>query len=216
MKRSRLNNRFVWGTLLVGIGLLLLLQNLNLFTFMWSALWTILFAAGGVFFLFMFMNDRDGNWWAIIPGFALIGIATLIGIDTTFPRLGNIVGGSLFLAQLGISFWVIYLLDRTRWWAIIPGGVLLTLAVVAGLDQVLPAMDTGGVLFLGLAATFGLVYLYPGVQGRINWAIIPAIVLSIMGILISLAAAKTLFRFIWPAILIAFGIYLVYKTVRPR
>jgi hypothetical protein len=54
------------------------------------------------------------------------------------------------------------------------------------------------------------------VQGRINWAIIPAIVLSIMGIVISLAAAKTLLRFIWPAILIAFGIYLVYKTIRPR
>lgn len=216
MKRFDFNNRLFWGALLVGLGLLLLLQNLNLFDFVWSAVWTILFAAGAVFFLFIFMSNRNENWWAVIPGFALLGIASLIGIETSFPRLGNIVGGSLFLAQLGVSFWIIYLLNRSRWWAIIPGGVLLTLAVVSGLDEVLPGLETGGVFFLGLAGTFGLVYLRPGTPGRMGWALIPAVVLLVLGILTSLAAAEALFRYVWPLILIVIGAFMVYKTVRAR
>jgi hypothetical protein len=216
MKRFNLNNRFFWGALLLGLGLLLLLQNLNILNFVWSALWTILFAAGGVFFLFMFAADRHGNWWAIIPGLALLGLASTIGIESIFPRLGNAVGGALFLAQLGASFWVIYLLDRSRWWAIIPGGVLLTLAVVASLDHVLPGFETGSVFFLGLAATFGLVYLKPGTPGRMGWALIPAAVLLAIAIVTGLAAAGPLFKYIWPAILIAIGAWMVYQTVRPR
>lgn len=216
MKRFNLDNRVLWGALLVGLGLLLLLQNLGVMTFLWSAAWTILFAAGGVFFLLVFLSNHRENWWAVIPGFALLGIATLIGLETMAPRLESVLGGALFLAQLGVSFWIIYLLDRSRWWAIIPGGVLLTLALVAGLDQSLPGLETGGVFFLGLAATFGLVYLHPGAVGRIGWALIPAAILLALGILTSLAAAESLFAYIWPAILIAIGGFMLYKALRPR
>ena len=94
--------------------------------------------------------------------------------------------------------------------------MLLTLAVVAGLDQRVPGLETGGIFFLGLAATFGLVYLHPGASGRIGWALIPAAILLALGVLTSLAAAESLFGYVWPVVLIVIGGFMVYKTVRPR
>ena len=38
----------------------------------------------------------------------------------------------MFLGTIGLSFWVIYLTRRDFWWAVIPGGALMTLALVAG------------------------------------------------------------------------------------
>jgi hypothetical protein len=211
---KRLHYRLIWGALLVGVGLLLLLQNFNILGFLWGGVWAFLFAAGGAAFLVVFLSHRN-NWWAAIPGFTLLGIGALIGLGTFFPRLENAVGGSLFLGAIGLSFWVVYLRSREQWWAIIPGGVLLTLATVAGLSNTLPWVETGGMFFLGLAATFGLVYLLPTPQGRMSWAIIPAAVLFVIGLIVTVATSS-LFRYIWPAALILVGLWLIYRVFRPR
>ena len=211
---KRLRYRLIWGALLVGIGLLLLLQNFNILGFLWGGVWAFLFAAGGAAFLVVFLSHPN-NWWAVVPGFALLAIGALIGLGTFFPWLEEVVGGSLFLGAIGLSFWVVYLRSREQWWAIIPGGVLLTLATVAGLSSTLPGAETGGIFFLGLAATFGLLYLLPTPQGRMNWAIIPAAVLFVIGLIVTVATSS-LFRYIWPAALILVGLWLIYRVFRPR
>lgn len=207
-----LNNRAIWGILLVGAGLVLLLQNLNLFSFLWGSVWTAFFALGGLAFLAVFLSQRQ-HWWAIIPGLTLLGLSALIGLEATFPKLGSLIGGSLFLGAIGSSFWVIYLRDRDHWWALIPGGVLYTLAAVAVLGQIWPGVETGSVFFLGLAATFGLVYLLPGSKGRMNWALIPAAVLLALGLL-TLLATWSFTRFFWAAALIVLGGFLIFRTLR--
>ena len=84
------------------------------------------------------------EWWALIPGFALIGV----GASIVLPGQWS---GFSFLGFLGISFLAIYLSNRQRWWAIIPGGVLITLGIVAALADIYGARETGGISSLGLA-----------------------------------------------------------------
>jgi hypothetical protein len=206
---KRLDVRAIGGILLIVVGILLLLQNLGVFEVIVALIWALIFAAGGAIFLYMFLTNR-ANWWAIIPGFALLGIAALIALDELWPQVGGAVGAVLFLGGIGLAFWVIYFQKREFWWAVIPGGVMLTLALVAGLESVFEGAEMGGVFFLGLGLTFGLLYFVPTPHGRMKWARIPAAVLVVMGVLITAAATGGL-GYLGGAILILVGLYLLLR-----
>jgi hypothetical protein len=94
---------------------------------------------------------------------------------------------------------------------VIPGGVMVTLAFVAGLGEIVSGLEVGGIFFLGLGLTFALVALAPSPQGEMRWAWIPAGVLLIMGVLFT-AAAGEIIQFILPVVLILVGLYLVYRA----
>ena len=202
--------RVIAGVLLVVAGLLSLLQTLNILRFVWDVAWACLFAAGGACFLWVFLARRE-NWWAVIPGMALLGIGTLIGLSIV--GLDGLFGGTVFMGALSVAFWLVYLRARENWWAVIPGGVLLTLAAVAGIDEIAPRIETGGLFFLGLALTFGLVYVLPAPGARNKWALIPAGVLCAIGLIITIATSSVL-NFLWPAALILAGGFLVYRAIR--
>lgn len=202
----------IMGFLLVTAGVLLLLHNFGFLEGARDFVWTLFFALGGLAFLAVFLGDR-AQWWAVIPGLVLLSLAVLIGVDDLDPRFTKVWGGSIFLGGIGLSFWIIYLTQYKNWWAIVPGGVLFTLALIAGLSSLSPGLELGGVFFLGLACTFGAVYLLPKPEGRMNWALIPAGILFVMGTLLT-AAATDLIRYIWPAMLILVGIILVVRTLR--
>lgn len=210
MKRA--DGSMILGLALASLGGLLLLQNLGVLESARDILWTLVFAACGAAFLSVFVKDR-AHWWAAIPGFTLLALGALIGLTALVPGFGTTWGGGLFLGGIGLGFWAVYLTDRAHWWAMIPGGVLFTLAVVAGLSDTMPGLETGGIFFLGLALTFGLVYLLPTTEGRMGWAIYPAAVLLVMALLIMTAMEQVL-AFLWPAALILAGLYLAYRTLR--
>ena len=121
------------------------------------------------------------------------------------------------LARSGLSFLLVYLQKREFWWAVIPSGTLFTLALVAALAEIgiVPGEITGGVFFLGLAATFGLVYMLPTPEGRMRWALIPAGILAAMGLLVVFAFSH-MAQYFWPAALIVTGLYLVYRNLAIR
>lgn len=204
--------RTVGAILLIVVGILLLLQNLGILVSVVALIWSLIFGIGGLIFLYMFLANRT-QWWAIIPGFALLGLAALIALDEFLPRVGDALGGTIFLGGIGLAFWVIYFLNREHWWAVIPGGVMFTVALVAGLDSVFEGAETGGVLFLGLGLTFGLLSLLPTPQGRMRWALIPAAVLLVMGLLIT-AATTGVLDFLFAAALILAGLYLLFRMFR--
>jgi hypothetical protein len=135
----------------------------------------------------------------------------LIGFGDSLGALG----AALFLAAIGLSFWVIYFVRRDFWWAIIPGGALITLAVIAGLADSLPELMSGGILFLGLAATFGLVYLLSEPQERKRWALIPAGILAVMGLMLMLSLGN-LINYLWAIALILGGGFLVARALMKR
>jgi len=208
-----LESRVVWGSLLILAGVVFLLQNL--FNFQLGDLfWGLLFALGGLIFISLFVNDRV-HWWSLIPGFTLLGISGTILVNSYLPGLQDILGGLFVLGGIGVAFLAVYLADRRNWWAVIPAGVMLTLAVISMLDNVLGGTASGGLFFLGLALTFVIVALLPTPQGRMNWAWYPAGILAIIGFIVSVAAGNLL-GYAWPVILILGGLALIYRTFASR
>ena len=202
----------VGAILLIGVGILLLLQNFGILGGIVALIWSLIFGVGGLIFLYMFLTNRT-QWWAIIPGFTLLGLAALIALDQFLPRVGDALGGTIFLGGIGLAFWVIYFLNREHWWAVIPGGVMFTVALVAGLDAVFEGAETGGVLFLGLGLTFGLLYFLPTPYRQMKGAVIPAGVLLVVGLL-STARTTGILEYLWPAALIVVGLYLLFRMFR--
>ena len=209
-----LQSRIVWGILLIVLGTLFLLQTFGILGWLTTIVWVFLFGAAGLAFLFVFLSD-GAHWWALIPGFTLLGLSALIGLDWLFPTVADAVGGAVFLGGVGLSFWAVYLVRREHWWAVIPGGVMFTLALVAALSPVAEGPAGGGAFFLGLGLTFGLLSVVPTPQGRLKWALIPAAVMLVMGVLL-VAASTPLLVYLGPAALVLVGLFLLFRAVAAR
>ena len=196
---KRLDARILIGLLLIGLGGLAMLDTLGYLEVTGSWIIASFFLIAGVLFLYTFAT---GQWWASLPGMAMLGLAGAI-------LLQNDLGGMAFLACLGIGFWLWYLVRRDYWWAIIPGGVLITLALEAGIPELVRGLDSGIIFFFGLAVTFALV----AWLAKLKWAWWPAAGLAAMGLLVGLESILAT-GFFWGAILIAAGGYLIYRTYK--
>jgi hypothetical protein len=204
---KRIDTSIVLGLLLTGLGVVFLLQTVLGLTFVWDIVWALLFGVAGVAFLLAFLGNRE-RWWALIPGFALLGIAALVAFGSFLGEWG----GALFLGALSLAFWAVYLMRREYWWAVVPGGVLLTLAVITVVSDVLDDLAVAGILFLGLAFTFGLVYFLPSDEGRRRWALAPAAALLVMGLVFGVFGIPGLNSY-WPVLLMLGGIYIVARSL---
>jgi len=211
---KRFDVRTVGAILLIVVGILLLLQNLGILGGVVALIWSLIFGAGGAVFLYVFLTNRT-QWWAIIPGFGLLGLAALIALDQFVPQVGDVLGGTILLGGIGLAFWVIYFVNREHWWAVIPGGVLVTLALIVGLESVFEGDEMAGILFLGLGLTFGVLYFLPTPQGRMKWAIFPAAILLVMGLLFTVAAIGA-FQYLGALALILVGLYFLFRVFRSR
>ncbi len=219
-----LNSRILWGCLLILGGILFLLQNL------WEikvgeAFWAILFLLAGGFFLAVYLQKRDesrglpspgvSHWWALIPSMTCLGIGVAIGLGVVSSDLSSLLSGPIILGGIGVGFLLVFLFHQENWWALIPAGTLLTLTVVALLDESSSKIDSDGVLFLGLGLTFALVALLRVPQGNLRWAWIPAGILFLIGLIV-LGASVDVINYVWPAVLILAGGLLVLRTVLHR
>lgn len=205
-----LSSRLLWGLVLIIGGGLLLLDTFGIFKG-GALFWTVLSAVAGVLFLIAYFTNRV-QWWALFPGVIFLAIAAMIGLTSFVPGFPARLSGAIFLGGIGLSFLLVYLVERRNWWAIIPMGIMATLAVIAGLESYTSSTASGGILFLGFGFTFGLVAVLPNSVGRMRWAWIPAVILAVFGFLIVLAAEAYL-NLIWPAALILAGILLVIRAI---
>jgi len=208
---KKIDIRILIGALLIGAGVLFLLETLNVLQGAWSILWTAAFLGGCVIFFYVYFSDRQ-QWWALIPAMTLLGLAGTIFVETFLPGSSN-VGGALFLGGIGLGFWVIYITNREFWWAIIPGGVLVTLGIVTLSEDLIGGNSGGGVFFLGLALTFFLVALLAKPRENFWWAYIPAGVLFVLGIFLT-GPLQSFFNYIWPVALIGVGVILLFRNFR--
>ena len=208
-----LSSRLFWGFLLIVGGALLLLSNIGIIEIV-APFWSIIFLIAGVGFLSVFISDRQ-HWWALIPGIVFLALATIIFVNYTYPDLGSLIAPSILFGGIGLSFVLIYFVDRENWWAIIPAGVLFTLATLTGLSNVLKGADFGGVFFLGLALTFFVVAVLPSHRGELRLAFIPGSILLVIGLLI-LATLGQWINIVGPSVLIIFGLYLIFRSFRKR
>jgi hypothetical protein len=221
----RVPARIVGGGLLIALGVLILLEQLGIFTAGVSLLLAVVLGAVGVYFLGVFFSAPSARWWAVLPGVIFLDLAVLMVLGMVSPTLActpNLGGwvlscselaGVVFLGGLGLSFWAVYAASRSQWWAVIPAGVLTTLALVTLASSGSNGGVAGGVFFLGLGATFLLVGLLPTPGQRMGWAFIPAGIFFATGII--LIAALTEFSGVfWGLALMALGVWLLLRARR--
>jgi len=207
---KHLDRRILWGALLILAGVLFMLQNLKVIPSAWGVIWGLFFGLAGGVFLYAYFSDRT-QWWTLIPGTSLLGFMVLVLASQFIPDFEHIRSGGIFLGNVALSFWVVYLVNREAWWAVIPAGVLTTLTAIVFLDSV--AADFDWLLFIGLGLTFALVGILPTSHGRMTWAFIPAGILLLVGLLTASRLAP-LINYIWPVALILLGGYFILRNLR--
>jgi hypothetical protein len=152
------------GPVLIGVGILVLIFNSNLLGALPSLIWlSLLFAVGVALWMVGALPH-----WVRITGVAALYVFAM-------ATSGDLAG----VAALGfpaLAFGVVYLVRPQRnWWAIIPGGVLASLALLVLFEGIFPRWGGEAVMFLGFAATFTTLYLLPTQRGGQRWALYPAI-----------------------------------------
>lgn len=205
--------RVILGIVLVVFGALALFQTFTGASYEgagWGMFMAMLFGAVGAGFVVTFTQDRRANWWAVIPGFTLIGLGLLIALAVLNFKPDELLP-AVFMGSIAASFWVIYFNDRSKWWAIIPGGAVASIAVLILMN------DSGSwpavILFGGLAATFGMVAILAGPDEKSrSWAWYPAVSLAVLTLIVGTTAGP-LPGIIWPIVLICAGLLLVGWTL---
>ncbi len=187
--------RLVPGLILITLGVLGLLGSLGWLGGLGGLVGTVLFGAAA-YFAYQHGQRTGALGWRVAV-YPLAGLA-IAGI-TPDP-----ISGAAFLTGLGIAFVLVYREDPRRWWAIIPAGALLAMALTTVVED--GTRGGGGAAFLlGLAAPFFVLSRLPG--NAQPWAIYPAAALALLAVL----ALTTGGSWVVPVVLIAIGAWMLLK-----
>jgi hypothetical protein len=205
-----------WGGLLIIGGALWLADATGVFS---VSPWMVaaFFALAGIGFAVDAARDAD-NWWAAIPAGALIGLGALIAFveGTTAP---DEWGAAILLASSGLGFLAAYLQAREHWWALIPAGVLVSVAIIVAS---VPIVDTGediAVVVLGIMAAMLVASALVPIRGRrMWWPLVPAAVLAVVAGFLARDATEVLEPFNWvmPVALLVIGLFVMLRTLSRR
>lgn len=194
----RRRNSATLGVLLIAIGVLVVLGRSSAFSVLPALVrLLLLFALGGY------------AWWATrgrLRRGVRIALVAVIGAFA-IPTAGRFAG----VAALGypaLLFGLIYAYSARRWWALLPAGVLASLALVVGSQVLFPGWNPAPLLFLGFAATFTALYLLPGKRGGRRWALFPALLWIALTVLVNDPRGGGP-HWVLPALLIGAGVFLL-------
>lgn len=193
------DSRTVIAVALIVIGVVALLGTVGWLPQLRGLMGGLLFAAVGV--LLLWLARRYANDWLMFAAFPAFGLAFAAAVP------GDL-GGAGFLAGIGAGFLALVVAEPRRWWAIIPAGVLFTLSVITWSSLGEPGGGT--IFFLGLAATFAVVW--RNAARPQPWAVYPAIGTLAMAMIVSLARADWLV----PVLLIVIGAGLILRAQLER
>jgi hypothetical protein len=193
----------IWGGMLILLGLLLLLENLNVFGEWQAPFWSLFLGAFGLLFLSIYVRDRE-QWWALIPALVILGIAVAVFLAEQDLIAGYLVA-TIILAAVGLPFLLIFVTDRGHWWALIPALTMLGVAAGVFLEGVgaIGGTAVAGFVLGGISLGFLSIYLIDREQW---WALIPGGIMGIMAFFFLLATAT---KYIWPLAIILLGLLLL-------
>lgn len=137
-------------------------------------------------FLAVFLLDRRGNWWALIPFWVLLVITLILFVADFLP--GDVVA-FIILISIAVPFLVIYLLDRSQRWALIPAFVLAAISLIPLLSSAAAGEYIGAYVMFMISLPFFLVYFSSPDSW---WALLPAGSTASVGLLILLVGVD------WP------------------
>jgi hypothetical protein len=173
-----------WGVLLIGGGILALADQLGYIEDLSPTLWILAFAAVSLLGFVSYAMSGWTQWGWLFPAGVCGGLALVITFATNNVDTAA-VASPLFFGLL-IPFAAAYFMDRTRnWWALIPGGVMLFLALTTLLVDTVDG-EWVGAMFLLL---IGLVFLAVYFNNRIRtWALLVAYIFGVLSIAPMLAS----------------------------
>jgi hypothetical protein len=139
---------------------------------------SLIFISIAIPFLVAFLTKMRENWWALIPAFGCLLLAAVINFE---DKVAGEWIGALVMYGIGLPFLLVYLVNRTRRWALIPGLILVGIGTLLLVNVV----NDWANIFVSMliAATFFYVYF---TQPERWWALIPA------GIMASIALESML------------------------
>jgi hypothetical protein len=172
----------------------------------------ILFSLALPFYVGFALDRKRGG--LLIPAVALTVVMAIVLLDNF--HLADLAVFYIFAAP----FYGIYIFSKKSWWAFIPAGVFTSFGLVVALEEYIPhaeyafqhAIFTWGyyiwVLFLGFAATFGILWLRRKSQPT-QWTLYPAIGFLALAILSFILGER--FQELWLAagMLITAGVLLL-------
>jgi hypothetical protein len=183
MKVNRLG--LFWGLLLIGAGVVALGQQLGYIQqFTDPKFWIWVFALISFAAVVEYAMSGWKEWGWLFPAGVFGGLALVITLATNNVDSAA-VASPLFIGLL-IPFAAAYLTDRTRnWWALIPGGVMLFLALTTLLVDNAGGQWVGVMFLLMFAIAFLVVYLTNRTR---TWALLVAYIFGVLSLAPMLAA----------------------------
>lgn len=204
-----------FGTLLILLGVLLLAQAFTgLFVgsevFGGALLWL------GALWFWTLYEKREAFIWLLL-GF----LAAFSGLAAFNGGLGVIADdffGPLFLWGLGATLALHWFQHRrSSAWLVFGAGTAVTLGFVAFVEEILPwyADFSGGLFFLGLAATFWLLHRLFEAETRLAWAKYAAAVsAALAAVVFSEESYSAVGDYLSGGVLILLGAYLLWYAMR--
>jgi hypothetical protein len=167
-----------WGVLLIGAGALALAQQMGYFGQISDQIWVWVFALVSLLALLNYALSSWRQWGWLFPAGIFGGLAVTIAL--AINHVDNAAVGSPLFFGLTIPFAAAYLMDRSRnWWALIPGGVMLFLALTTLLVDTAGGEWVGALFLFLIALSFLAVYLNNRTR---TWALLVAYIVAVLGI----------------------------------
>lgn len=173
-----------WGILLIGGGALALAQQMGYIDQLSETVWMWIFAFVSLLAFLSFALSGWKQWGWLFPAGVFGGLAVTVALATSNVDSAA-VGSPLFFGLL-IPFVAAYLTDRAHnWWALIPGGVMLFLALTTLLVDSTGGEWVGSLFLFLIGLSFLVVYLNNRTR---TWALLVAYILGVLSIAPAMAS----------------------------
>ena len=182
MKANRTS--LFWGILLVAGGGLALAQQLGYLNQLPDSIWMWIFGFVSLVAFLSYALSGWKDWGWLFPAGVFGGLAVTIALAVNNVDSAA-VGSPLFFGLL-IPFAAAYLMDRSKnWWALIPGGVMLFLALVTLLVDNTSGEWVGSLFLFLIGLSFLAVYLNNRTR---TWALLVAYIMGVLSLAPAMAS----------------------------
>ena len=195
----------VWGTLLILLGVLSLLDMYVVELGSW--VWILVLVASALLATGLYLRDRS-DWGMLIAAYVLWAVAFLV-LLVTFDILHDEAVAFYVLLAIALPFLAVWYRDRAQWWALIPAYVLTAVGLMVGLIGlgVLSELLVPAFVLLAIAFPFFVVYARDRSQW---WSLIPGGVLAVIGL--SFLIAEGALAIVGSVLLIGVGLWFLVRA----
>jgi len=99
---------------------LLVLININVLMGEWIATY-VLIVIGFPFVIGWWRNQS--NWGLLIPAYVMLAVGIMVGL-IGMGWLNDLLIPAYVMLAIAAPFFVVYFLNKSNWWALIPGGIM--------------------------------------------------------------------------------------------